>query len=323
MSDGGRATTPTGHKISMISVIIPTARRPQLLLRAVDSVMAQSSSDLELVVVVDGPDPETTQLLSDIDDPRLRVIVNPKSLGGAGARNVGIKAARGEWVAFLDDDDEWLRNKLERQLAVALPISRPAIISCLSYVVTPLQRYIWPRRVYDNLIPLAEYLFDRRSWFRGDVMLQCSSLFMSRELSLELMFAPEHDDWDLLLRAVNRKNARIVTVNEPLVIHHTEDGRASLGASFDWKESLVWVNNNRDLISPRAYAGFCLTIVAPQAAKVSDYSAFFVLLYSALIYGSPRLIHFALYLGIWLIPMRRRQKLRSLWYRVQNRRRRQ
>jgi glycosyltransferase involved in cell wall biosynthesis len=302
----------------MISVIIPTARRPRLLLRAVNSVIAQSSSDLEVVVVIDGPDPETTRVLNDIDDHRLRVIENPKSLGGAGARNVGIKAARGEWVAFLDDDDEWVRAKLERQLAAAGPVCHFVIISCLSYVVTPLQRYIWPRRVYDNLVPLAEYLFDRRGWFRGDVMLQCSSLFMSRELCLELMFAPEHDDWDLLLRAVTTKGARIVTVNEPLVIHHTEDGRASLGASFDWKKSLAWANNNRDLISPRAYAGFCLTIVAPQAAKVGDYSAFFILLYSAFIYGSPRPIHFALYIGIWLIPMRRRQKLRSLWYRLQN-----
>jgi glycosyltransferase involved in cell wall biosynthesis len=299
----------------MISVIVPTVRRPKLLIRAVNSVLAQSTSDLEVVVVIDGPDPETTQLLSDIADRRLRFIQNLRSLGSAEARNVGIKAARGEWVAFLDDDDEWLRDKLELQLTVAGPVRHDVIVSCLSYVVTPLQRYIWPRRVYDNVSSLDEYLFDRRSWFRGDVMLQCSSLLMSRQLSRELMFTPEHDDWDMLLRAVNAKGVKIVSVNKPLVMHHTEDGRHSLGASFDWRRSLTWADSNRSLISPRAYAGFCLTIVSPQAAKAGDYSAFFVLLYRALSNGSPRPIHFALYLAIWLIPIHRRQKLRSLWYR--------
>jgi glycosyltransferase involved in cell wall biosynthesis len=301
----------------MISVIVPTARRPQLLMRAVESVLAQSTSDLEVVVVVDGPDPETTQSLSDIADHRLRFIQNSQSLGSAEARNIGIKSARGDWVAFLDDDDEWVKDKLELQLAVAGSVRHDVIVSCLSYVVTPLQRYIWPRRVYDNASPLDEYLFDRRTFFGGDVMLQCSSLLMSRQLGLELMFRPEHDDWDMLLRAVNTKGVKIVSVETPLVMHHTEDGRDSLGANFDWKKSLLWADNNRSLISPRAYAGFCLTIISPQAAKARDYSAFFVLLNRALRYGYPRPIQLALYIAIWLIPMRRRQKLRSVWYRSQ------
>ena len=62
----------------MISVIVPTAHRPQLLMRAVNGVLAQTMSDLEVVVVIDGPDLETTQLLSDIADRRLRFIQNPR-----------------------------------------------------------------------------------------------------------------------------------------------------------------------------------------------------------------------------------------------------
>ncbi len=298
----------------MISVIVPTVNRPLLLIRAVNSALAQSAPDLEVVVVIDGPDPETIRLLNDVADSRLRAIQNPRSLGSAETRNVGIRAARGDWVAFLDDDDEWLSEKLELQLAAAGTAKHFVIVSCLSYVVTPLQRYIWPRRVYDNASPLDEYLFDRRSWFRGDVMLQCSSLLMPRELCLDLMFKPQHDDWDMLLRAVNAKGVKIITVGKPLVVHHTEDGRDTLGAGFDWRESLLWADNSRPLIGRRAYAGFCLTIVSPQAAKSGDFLAFFVLLYRAFRYGHPRLIQLALYLGIWLVPMRRRQKLRSLWY---------
>jgi glycosyltransferase involved in cell wall biosynthesis len=300
----------------MISVIVPTARRPELLMRAVRSILEQSTSDLEVIVVIDGPDPETMKLLSSISDPRLRFLQNQRSLGSAEARNVGVKAAQGEWVAFLDDDDEWLSDKLELQLAAAGPANQSVIVSCLSYVVTPLQRYVWPRRLYDNASRLDEYLFDRRTWFRGEVMLQCSSLLMPRQLCLELMFAPQHDDWDMLLRAVNAGGVKIVSVNKPLVIHNTEDGRDSLGASFDWRKSVSWADSNRSLISARAYAGFCLTIVSPQAAKVGDYSALFILLYRAFRHGSPRPIHLALHLATWLIPMRRRQKLRSVWYRL-------
>ena len=73
------------------------------------------------MIVIDGPDPETTQALNAIADHRLRLIQNPRPRGSAEARNVGVRAAQGEWVAFLDDDDEWLKDKLELQLAVTSP----------------------------------------------------------------------------------------------------------------------------------------------------------------------------------------------------------
>ena len=72
--------------MSMISVIVPTAHRPQLLMRAVNSVLAQTRSDLEVVVVIDGRDLETTQSLSDIADRRLRIHSEPavtRQRGGA------------------------------------------------------------------------------------------------------------------------------------------------------------------------------------------------------------------------------------------------
>jgi glycosyltransferase involved in cell wall biosynthesis len=295
----------------VISVVIPTLRRAQLLSRAIRSVLAQTIHDLELVVVVDGVDGDTTRLLASIQDPRLRFIQNPRSLGSAEARNVGIKKATGEWIAFLDDDDEWEKDKLEKQILAAGQIEGAVIVSCLSRVVTALREYIWPNRIYDNLVPLDEYLFDRRSLFRGDAMLQCSSLLMKRELCADLLFTPEHDDWDLLLRAVKRKGAKIITVKEALVVHYIEDGRSSLGSTFDWRKSLSWARRSRHLIGRRAYAGFCLTIIAPQAAKRREVFAFFALLYQALRYGAPRLIHLALYLVIWLVPMTLRQNVRS------------
>ena len=101
----------------LVSVIIPTTRRPDLVLRALQSVFTQTHSNLEAIVVVDGPNPETLAVLSAMIEPRLRVMHNPASLGPGVARNLGAAAAHGIWLAFLDDDDEWLPEKLERQLA--------------------------------------------------------------------------------------------------------------------------------------------------------------------------------------------------------------
>ena len=105
-----------------VSVIIPTFNRPKELLRAVRSVLSQDYAEVEILVVDDNPpDSEarrlTTEALDGMDSC-IKHIQTPGSLGGAGARNVGIQAARGAFVAFLDDDDEWLKGKLRKQMAL-------------------------------------------------------------------------------------------------------------------------------------------------------------------------------------------------------------
>lgn len=97
------------NEAALVSVVIPTRNRPHLLLdRALRSALTQTLSNIEVIVVVDGPDPATLQTLHGITDPRLRVVALPENLGGAEARNVGVRHARAEWVALPDDDDEWL-----------------------------------------------------------------------------------------------------------------------------------------------------------------------------------------------------------------------
>lgn len=99
----------------MISVIIPTYQRAELVLTAVESVRRQSFRDWELLVVDDGSSDGTIDALERIREPRLRVIRQAHS-GVSAARNRGIQQARYEWIAFLDSDDSWKPRKLERQL---------------------------------------------------------------------------------------------------------------------------------------------------------------------------------------------------------------
>lgn len=104
----------------MISVITPTYNRAEYLGKAIGSVLGQTYQDLELIIVDDNkPDSEarkaTEAVISKYTDPRIRYIQNPKNMGGAATRNVGIFEAKGEYIAFLDDDDMYLPDRLEVQ----------------------------------------------------------------------------------------------------------------------------------------------------------------------------------------------------------------
>ena len=98
----------------MVSVIIPTYNRAHLLPRCLDSVLAQTLEPDEIIVVDDGST-DSTQSLVRRGYPRITLITQ-KNRGVSAARNVGIRAARGEWLAFLDSDDAWLPEKLARQM---------------------------------------------------------------------------------------------------------------------------------------------------------------------------------------------------------------
>src|SRR5438270_13867984 len=102
---------------TLVSAVIPTRNRPQLALRAARTALDQTHCNMEVIVVIDGPDKKTVAALRELTDKGLRVIELRNSVGGSGARNIGVQAARGEWIAFLDDDDEWLPTKIEKQVA--------------------------------------------------------------------------------------------------------------------------------------------------------------------------------------------------------------
>jgi glycosyltransferase involved in cell wall biosynthesis len=102
--------------VSIVSVIIPTYNYARFLLESIHSVQAQSFTDWEIVVVDDGSTDETPDLLSSIEEPRLKCIRIPHTGTGGAARNAGLETARGEFIAFLDADDRWRPSKLLRQV---------------------------------------------------------------------------------------------------------------------------------------------------------------------------------------------------------------
>jgi len=99
----------------MISVVIPTYNRAPFLKKAVESVLSQTLQDFELIIVDDGSEDDTPSLIKGFNCDKIRFI-RQENRGPASARNLGIKNSRGEYIAFLDSDDWWDKNKLAIQL---------------------------------------------------------------------------------------------------------------------------------------------------------------------------------------------------------------
>ena len=162
----------------LISVVIPTYSRNATLKNAIESVLAQTYQNFEILVVDDNPpDSEwrksTQELMKEYEEnPKIRYIRNVRNLGGAGARNEGIKEAKGEYIAFLDDDDEYLPQKLEKQLDCFLTtdLKRLALVFCdavMTYENDKVVCYLRPRykgcclyeAIRDNcLAPTSQWL---------------------------------------------------------------------------------------------------------------------------------------------------------------------
>lgn len=100
-----------------VSIVIPTYNRARFLGRLVRSVLNQTYKNFEVIVADDASTDDTAEIIKTFKDDRIRYIRHESNAGAAAARNTGIKASRGEYVAFQDSDDEWLPEKLEKQMA--------------------------------------------------------------------------------------------------------------------------------------------------------------------------------------------------------------
>lgn len=194
----------------LISVILPTHNRRELLLRAIDSVLRQTHRELELIVVDDASTDGTQSAVLEIADERLRYVRLPENAGACAARNRGLDMARGEYIAFQDSDDVFQEDKLEKQLA-CLEESGADVTACA------MNRIRWDG-VQEAFPPNAE---NRELSFR-ELLLEnlCSTqcILGRAEVFREVRFdegLPRLQDWDLMLRIARRY--RVMLDARPLV----------------------------------------------------------------------------------------------------------
>ena len=222
-----------------VSVVIPSTGRSTLP-SAVRSARQQACT-VEIIVVFDLPQGEAPLELARGAD----IVIVTGGVGGGGARNAGVTAATGDWVGFLDDDDEWLPDKCAVQLRAARASG--------AHVVASRVRQTFSADVADATGPaipsatyaggsVAHYLFRRRRAGSGRASLYTSCLLVQRSLAADIPWDPtlrRHQDWDWLVRAVDTHSARLVQVPEVCAVIRT-GSQGSVSRSADWESSLTW-----------------------------------------------------------------------------------
>lgn len=302
-----------------VSVVIPTLNRPQIVTKAVRSALAQTLNSIEVIVVVDGPDEQTVTELKKIDDPRLKVKSLPKNVGCADSRNAGVLESKGTWIAFLDDDDEWIVQKLELQLAAAERSLSSYPIIASRYLDKATNRELFlPKRLPSIGENISEFLFVRKSLFERAELIQTSTFFTSRELLLKIPLTQglrKHVDWDWLIRASNSDGVAVEVLPEVLAIRFCDSERERISSNYNWQFGREWIRSIKSEVTPQAYAGFFLRVLTLQASLNKDWQAFFPLLSEGIQDGNPRLIDLVSFIFVWFFPINIRHKVRSLMVR--------
>ncbi|MBB3595714.1 glycosyltransferase involved in cell wall biosynthesis [Rhizobium sp. BK529] len=255
---------------ALISVVIPTYNRAARTLAAVKSVLSQTYKNIEIVVVDDASADNTLEVLKQVEDPRLRVIALGQNRGGGVARNTGIDNAKGEFVAFLDSDDEWSKSKLEIQLSALLTSSDDRTISFTNLIIDDGRT-----QTLLNNMPLqpdqkiGDYIF--LNWSQAHV--QTSSWLMPTGIARAVRFRDDlriHQDWDFLIRA-QRRGYRFLHVPQHLTIWRVDDRPDRVSLSPERLDrSLAWLDTVRGDIGNNAYRAF-LARQAPAFARLGAY----------------------------------------------------
>ena len=228
-----------------VSVIIPTWNRAKTIERAIRSTLNQTVSPLEVLVCDDGSSDNTEAIVKGIGDSRVKWIEGPRGGRPAIPRNRGIKVSQGEWFAFLDSDDEWRPEKLEKQLTFADKLGCKAVCSNAS-------SYVPEDGIKGNLLTWHKDRITFKDLLQDNQVI-CSSALIHRSLLKAVIGFPEEpeakaiEDYTLWLRVATQTD--FAFIQEPLVIY-TDDpatsvrGSATTGAygqqKFALKNFLDW-----------------------------------------------------------------------------------
>jgi glycosyltransferase involved in cell wall biosynthesis len=208
-----------------VSVIIPTKNRASLIERTINSVKTQKTDhEIEVVVVDDASNDNTFEILQLLQKniTQLKVIRNSRSFGGAVSRNIGASYSTGEIIAFLDSDDEWKENHIEKKINL---INSTRSAGCFGSFLT-----VYPNKIVERNLPkfnsgdsMVKYLFQRNGDARTSTFVFVKSAFDKIEFDENLK---KHQDWDLAIRFSDVFKL-VVDYDENVIIHNDVQDRMS------------------------------------------------------------------------------------------------
>jgi glycosyltransferase involved in cell wall biosynthesis len=229
-----------------ISVIIPAYNRSATIGYCIQSILNQTYQKFEIIVVDDCSTDNTVEIIENISDNRLKIIKLDKNSGAQVARNIGIKSAQNEWIAFQDSDDEWLPTKLEKQ------INELEKVNFDKHFVIHGNCNVLDHEKNENTfwkLPLLEgECYKQLLSSPGPVF---PSLLISKQALTEIGLLDEHvpsyQEWDTSIRLA--KYCRFIHIQDPLFIYHKQRGETiSKNLSGDITGYQYILNKNKDKI---------------------------------------------------------------------------
>lgn len=243
---------------ALISVVMPCHNAAPYVEEAVASVLGQSYPQVELVIVDDG---STDGLDGEVRRARasfpLCLVTMEKNRGAAAARNAGIDAARGRYVALLDSDDGWHPEKLERQFRQLEQANDAALVSLTRQFVTGNGNHVAPARPMTTQDKVGEYLF-----LNGGV-IQSSMMFLRTGLARAVRMedgSRRHDDWSFALR-LEQAGCRFEMLEEPLTLYNDAGGRTRRSPSYS-ADRLKWLDERRGQLGEAAWLAARATVAS-------------------------------------------------------------
>ncbi len=180
----------------LVTVIIPTYNRKSSILRAVYSVLKQSHTLIQLIVIDDCSNDKTIETLASIIDHRVTIIKNKSRKGAAISRNIGIEASTGKYIAFLDSDDEWEYNYLEERIKF-ITLHKVHVIYGSMILIQQNKHHYYKSRDLKKNESMANYLLS------GRLRAVTSSIFVDQIVTSVLQFnnVPIHQDYEFMIQA--------------------------------------------------------------------------------------------------------------------------
>lgn len=258
-----------------VSVIIPAYNSMKYLPETLESALNQSFQDFEVIVVNDGSSDETAEWVSQLTDPRIKLI-SQENQGLSGARNTGIENASGEYLAFLDADDCWESTKLEKQVLTLEDNPEVGLV------------YTWVALVNESGTPTGRIF---KNYAENDVLenliehniVECGSVAMVRRQCFENCGVFDRDlrsfveDWDMWLRIASRYPFKVI--KQPLVYYRQHSNSASknweaMERSFNLVIEKVFASAPAELLHLKSksygFSNLCLAW-KPLQSREKDY----------------------------------------------------
>lgn len=226
----------------LVSAIITTHNRKELLLKAIKSVLNQTYENIELIIVDDAStDDSQNYIKNNIKNGTYNYIYIEESKGGNHARNVGILNANGDFIALLDDDDEWIETKIEKQVNYLLQHNNCNVVSCARIFEND---FLNREKMDLNLFPDDG---DMKQTIWCSLAFVTSTLMFRKEFLKEIGMFDENlkcwQDYELMIRSAQSTN--IGVVREHLVLYRkSSNDKFRLSNNLSkWESSIVYINN--------------------------------------------------------------------------------